>query len=77
MLNLKIGASAWYNLEHYAPEEMWDSMMYMGSQGKIDLYKHCDTRNYLNIDDAGSFYRYDGEQYQPITKEQALENVME
>lgn len=43
----------------------WD-FMYMGtatcavSGTPIDLYKHCDTRRYLNIDAAGHAYRYDG-----------------
>lgn len=40
---------------------VWDFMV-MGrvedEQGSIVLYKHCDTRRYINVDDAGHAYRY-------------------
>jgi len=40
-----------------------DHFMYMTTAWlrdgtKVRLYKHIDTRNYLNIDTAGRFYRY-------------------
>ena len=41
-----------------------DDFMYMarvesrGGRLRIHLYKHIDTRHYLNLDDAGHAYRY-------------------
>jgi hypothetical protein len=40
---------------------VWDFMV-MGrvedENGSIVLYKHCDTRRYINVDEAGHAYRY-------------------
>ena len=48
----------------------------MGSAGGIVLYKHRDTRRYLNIDAAtGRFYRYADSDYIEINREQAIEHV--
>lgn len=33
--------------------------MHMGSAGPVELYKHCDTRRYLNLSPGGTAYRYD------------------
>lgn len=65
-------------LEEYVPEEYWSYMMYMGKSDNITLYKHCDTRHYINVDSEGNFYRYisggiDKGKYEKITKEYALE----
>jgi hypothetical protein len=50
--------------------------MYMGVTSGIVLYKHCDTRRYLNIHAAtGRFYRYANGDYIEINREQALEHV--
>jgi hypothetical protein len=50
--------------------------MYMGHVGGIVLYKHRDTRRYLNIDsETGRFYRYADGEYIEINREQAIEHV--
>jgi hypothetical protein len=50
--------------------------MFMGSAGGIVLYKHHDTRRYLNIEAAtGRFYRYVNGDYAEISREEALEHV--
>lgn len=41
-----------------------DDFMFMGTTNvgpvTVSLFKHCDTRRYLNLDAAGHAYRYDG-----------------
>lgn len=65
------------NLEKYAPKEIWDYMMYMGSVGDICLYKHNWTRKYINIDSNGNFYYYgDDDKYHLTSKEYALLDVI-
>jgi hypothetical protein len=50
--------------------------MYMGTTSGIVLYKHCDTRRYLNIHAATEqFYRYADGDYIEINREQAIEHV--
>ena len=50
--------------------------MFMGSAGGIVLYKHRDTRRYLNIEaETGRFYRYANGDYIEINREQAIERV--
>ncbi|MEP7115325.1 MAG: hypothetical protein ABI862_18830 [Ilumatobacteraceae bacterium] len=50
-----------------------DDFMWMG-QGELDdgtrlhLYKHCDTRRYLNLDEAGHAWRYDHRGYVPFER---------
>lgn len=51
------------NLEKYVPK-CCQEVMYMGTTDQgIDMYKHCDTRQYINIDDDGNFYIYTNEGY--------------
>ena len=63
-------------MKKYIPEEFWDYLMYMGNSGednKIYLYKHVDTRHYINLDKNGKFYLYIGfEIYKEIDKDTAL-----
>ena len=50
--------------------------MYMGHAGDIVLYKHCDTRRYLNIHaGTGCFFRYVDGQYVEVDREWALQHV--
>ena len=53
-------------------------LMYMGTVGKIDLYKHCETRRYINVDANDNFYQYDGlmDEYNQIDEGQALSHVI-
>lgn len=63
-------------MKKYIPEEFWNDLMYMGNSGednKIYLYKHVDTRHYINLDKNGKFYLYAGfEIYKEIDKDTAL-----
>ena len=48
----------------------------MGHVSGIVLYKHRDSRRYLNIDaETGRFYRYADGDYIEINREQAIEHV--
>jgi hypothetical protein len=50
--------------------------MYMGHVGGIVLYKHRDTRLYLNIDAVtGRFFQYNDGDYIEINREHAIEHV--
>ncbi len=71
----------WMPLETYVPEEWQDGYMYMGvihhDDRDIHDYKHGITRRYLHVDRHGNFYRYTGDDYVPITREQAFDHVYE
>lgn len=45
----------------------------------IYLYKHIDTRRYINIDNYGNCYKFDflkdQSYYNPISKEEAIKHV--
>ena len=43
----------------------------------IELYKHGITRRYLNLDQDGGAYEYDGEGYIPVELDFAVERVLE
>lgn len=65
------------NLEKYAPKVCWN-VMYMGTYDNgIDLYKHLETRNYLNIDDDGNFYLYNGKEYVKTDIVTAIDHMLE
>ena len=66
----------WKPLEAVLPPGRCSPFMYMGNAGGIVLYKHRDTRRYLNIDAAtGRFYRYVDGHYTEIDRELALKYV--
>lgn len=46
---------------------MLDDYMYMGEVGPVFLYKHSDTREYVNVDASGRLYEYRDGGYWPIT----------
>ena len=55
--------SDWFALENYIPEQDRGKYMLMGRglgpQGQvISLYKHIDTRGYINLDREGNTYTY-------------------
>lgn len=66
------------NFEKYAPECCQNEVvMYMGTTSEgIDMYKHYDTRRYMNIDDEGNFYLYNGEGYDKIDIATATEILL-
>jgi hypothetical protein len=73
---IEVGTPDWKPLEGVLSREDCASFMYMGHVGVIVLYKHRDTRRYLNIDAAtGKFYRYADGDYIEISWEQAIEHV--
>ncbi len=67
----------WAPLEAAITPEKCHDYMYMGHSGDIAQYKHRDTRRYLNIDGkTGKFYRYTGQGYIEINKQDALASVL-
>ena len=73
---IDVGAPNWKPLERVLSQEHCADFMFMGSAGGIVLYKHRDTRRYLNIEATTSrFYQYVGGDYAEISREQALEHV--
>ena len=73
---IEVGEPDWKPLEGVLSPEDCADFMYMGCAGGIVLYKHRDTRRYLNIDAAtGRFYRYADGDYVVIDRAQAIEHV--
>ena len=73
---IKVGEPNWKPLEGVLSREHCEDFMFMGSAGGIVLYKHRDTRRYLNIEaETGRFYRYADDDYIEINREQAIEYV--
>jgi hypothetical protein len=73
---IKVGEPNWKPLQGVLSREHYEAFMFMGSAGGIVLYKHCDTRRYLNIGaESGRFYRYADGDYIEINREQAIEYV--
>ena len=71
-----VGEPDWKPLEGVLSREHCEDFMYMGSAGGIVLYKHRDTRRYLNIEaETGRFYRYADGDYIEIGRKQAIEHV--
>jgi hypothetical protein len=73
---IEVGAADWKPLEGVLSRERCADFMFMGSTGRIVLYKHRHTRRYLNIDsETGRFYQYVDGGYTAISREQAIEHV--
>jgi hypothetical protein len=73
---IKVGEPNWKPLEGVLSREHCEDFMFMGSAGGIVLYKHRDTRRYLNIGaETGRFFRYSDGDYIEINREQAIEHV--
>jgi hypothetical protein len=72
----EVGAPDWKPLEGLLSREHCADFMFMGRTGGIVLYKHRDTRRYLNIDsETGQFYQYVDGDYTAISRERAIEHV--
>ena len=66
----------WGPLEAIFEPLVCAQFMYMGHAGDIVLYKHRDTRRYLNIHaKTGGFYRYVDAGYIKVDREWALNYV--
>jgi len=75
-LPIWVGEPNWVPLEAVLTREECAAYMYMGRAGNIELYKHYDTRRYLNISvDGGSFYLYREGRYVEVTRDVALQHV--
>ena len=57
-------------------EQYWKALMYMGKQDGITLYKHCNTRMYINVDKDGRFYKYNGKGYDEIGKDDTISHML-
>jgi hypothetical protein len=65
----------WQPLERMLGPSLCVDFMFMGRSEQIHLYKHRDTRRYLNIAPDGTCFRYSAQGYQPIGPEEAIEHV--
>jgi len=73
---ITVGEPNWVPLELAVSACEFADFMYMGRDGKIELYKHQFTRRYLNIErNSHKFYRYLDGKYVEITQAAALEHV--
>jgi len=73
---IEVGELDWKPLEGVLSLEHCEEFMFMGSAGGIVLYKHRDTRRYLNIEaTTGRFYQYIDGDYIEISREQAIEHM--
>jgi len=50
----------WAPLEQVLGPRLCECFMFMGRSGELYLYKHIDTRRYLNLDAEGRCFRYTG-----------------
>jgi hypothetical protein len=67
--------SDWAPLERMLGTRLCELFMYMGRSGEIYLYKHIDTRRYLNLDAQGQCFRYIGKGYEPEERARAIAHV--
>ena len=65
----------WQPLERMLGPSLCVDFMFMGRSEQIHLYKHRDTRRYLNIAHDGTCFHYSVHGYQPIGLEEAIEHV--
>ena len=68
----------WGPLEKlFKDDDKCAEFMFMGTRDDIHLYKHINTRRYINIDDKGKFYIYTPtiNDYLPIDKNAAINHV--
>ena len=68
--------SDWAPLEQMLGPKLCERFMYMGRSGAIYLYKHIDTRRYLNLDAQGQCFRYTGNGYEPEERANAVAHVL-
>jgi hypothetical protein len=66
----------WRPLEAVLAPQVCEDFMYMGHVGDLVLYKHRDTRQYLNIDAiTGRFYSYVDGGYVEVERDWVLGHV--
>ena len=75
-LSMTVGEPNWAPLESVLTRQECAAYMYMGRAGTLELYKHHETRRYLNISADGSrFYLYREGRYLEVTRAVALQHV--
>jgi hypothetical protein len=63
----------WLPLELAVDREQLGDFMHMGKVGSIQLYKHRNTRRYLNIDsNTGECFQYVGGEYRSVERHVAI-----
>jgi hypothetical protein len=67
--------SDWAPLERVLGPQLCECFMFMGRSGELYLYKHIDTRRYLNLDTQGRCFRYTGNEYAPEDLRRAIAQV--
>jgi len=67
--------SDWAPLERVFGPQLCECFMFMGRSGELYLYKHIDTRRYLNLDAEGRCFRYTGNEYAPEDMRRAIAQV--
>ena len=65
----------WAPLERVLGPNLCEHFMFMGRSGELYLYKHIDTRRYLNLDAEGRCFRYTGNGYAPEELRRAVAHV--
>ena len=68
-------SSEWVPLEEMLGPELCQRFMCIGRAGEIYLYKHIDTRRYLNLDAQGQCFRYTENGYEPEERAKAVAHV--
>ena len=67
--------SDWAPLEQVLGPKLCEHFMFIGRSGELYLYKHIDTRRYLNLDPEGKCFRYMGNGYEPEELRRAIAHV--
>ena len=65
----------WAPLEQVLGPKLCETFMFMGRSGELYLYKHIDTRRYLNLDAQARCFRYTGNGYEPEELGKAIAHV--
>lgn len=70
-------APKWAPLDKLCPPGLCEHFMYMGKVDGIYLYKHVDSRRYLNVDAAGRTYAFNSEtsKYRRISEAAAMRSL--
>ncbi len=68
-------SAEWVPLEQILGLILCERFMFMGRAGDLYLYKHIDTRRYLNLGADGQCFRYTENGYVPEEREKAITHV--
>jgi hypothetical protein len=61
--------------KHFMYMGVSKSVLHRGGWEQLRLYKHIDTRRYLNLAEDGTCFRYSEGGYTPISAEVAIEHA--